>query len=99
LNVTPTRNLVLNIGAGSAATRTLDLETGPFNAQALDMEFPLAHGRSYEGADHMLPFEHRWRIQLTHGRLAKEVLRARFPRLYGALQSAYHAVIPRSRHI
>lgn len=99
LNVTPTRNLVLNIGAGPAATRTLDLDCGPCHAEALDIAFPLAHGRAYEGADEMLPFEHRWRIQLTHGRLARELLRARFPRLYGTLQSAYRALKLRSRPV
>ncbi|MEX2151180.1 MAG: hypothetical protein WD793_13295 [Steroidobacteraceae bacterium] len=96
-NVTPTANLVLNIGVGPSATRTPVLDCGPFHTAALDIAFPLAHGRPYEGPDEMLPFEHRWRIQLSQGRLAREVLQARFPLLYRALQTAFRAVRPRSR--
>jgi hypothetical protein len=91
-NVTPTTNLVLNIGVGPSATRTPTLECGPHHREALEMDFPLAAGANYEGADEMLPFEHRWRIQLTRGRLYREVLQARFPRLYAGLRAAARAL-------
>jgi hypothetical protein len=97
LNVTPTKNLVLNIGAGPSATRTSVLDCGPFHREALDIPFPLTDSPKYEGVDEMLPFEHRWRIQLTSARLYKEALQAQFPRLYGALRTAFHAFKRRSR--
>lgn len=94
-NVTPTRNLVLNIGVGPAATRTANLECGPHHREALDMPFPLADAPRYEGAADMLPFELRWRTQLTCLRLARQVLHHRYPRVYGALQTALTALRPR----
>jgi len=97
LNVTPTTNLVLNIGVGPSATRTPLLECGPHHKEALDIAFPLVEGARYEGADEMLPYEHRWRIQLTPRRLYGEVLQAQFPRLYGALRTAFHAAKQLSR--
>lgn len=96
-NVTPATNLVLNIGVGPSATRTPVLDCGPFHVGGLEIEFPLIHGRPYEDPDEMLWFEHRWRIQLNRSRLASEVLRARFPRLYGALRTLFRAVKPRAR--
>ena len=86
LNVTPTTNLVLNIGIGASATRSSVLECGPFHKDALEIDFPLVGDEpTLEEADRMLPFEHRWRIQLTSSRLCFEVL-------YGALQPVYHAL-------
>ena len=87
-NATPTTNLVVNIGVGSSATQTAELDCGPHHSGARDIPFPLVHGARYEGADGMLPFEHRWRIQLTPWRLVRQVLHYRFPRLYAALRSA-----------
>jgi hypothetical protein len=40
----------------------------------------------------MLPFEHRWRIQLTPWRLGRQVLHYRFPRLYAALRCAFRGL-------
>ncbi|MGH8687194.1 MAG: hypothetical protein ACREVQ_05735 [Burkholderiales bacterium] len=87
-NATPAKNLVLNIGTGPSATRTASLEHGPHHRAAEDMPFPLVEGRKYEGADEMLDFEHRWRIQLTPWRLFRQVMHHRHPRLYRALRSA-----------
>jgi hypothetical protein len=94
-NVTPTTNLVLNIGVGPSATRTPVLDCGPFHTADADIAFPLVHGRPYERSDEMLAFEHRWRIQLRPERLASELLRPRFPRLYGAMRKIFRAVRPR----
>lgn len=96
-NVTPATNLVQNIGIGPSATRTPVLDCGPFHVGGLEVAFPLAHGRPHEGADEMLPFEHRWRIGLSHRRLARELLRARFPRMHRALRAVFRSVKPRSR--
>lgn len=96
-NVTPATNLVLNIGVGPSATHTPVLDCGPFHAGGMEIGFPLIHGRPYEGADEMLWFEHRWRIQLSRSRLVREVLRARFPRLYRALRATFRALSPRPR--
>jgi hypothetical protein len=98
-NVTPATNLVLNIGVGPSATRTVVLESGPFHKAALDIDFPLVDGPKYAGADEMLPFEYRWRIQLTPWRVFREVLHSRFPRLYGMLRTVFRAVKPRSRAV
>jgi hypothetical protein len=87
-NVTPTTNLVLNIGTGESATRTVELDGGPHHRSAQDIRFPLVDGAPYEGADAMLPFEHRWRAQLTPWRLLRQVFHYRFPRLYAALRRA-----------
>lgn len=97
LNVTPTVNLVLNIGVGVSATSTPALECGPFHREAMEMSFPLVDGRKYEGADEMLPSEHRWRIQLTRWGLVREVFHIRFPVVYSALRAAFRAVRPGSR--
>jgi len=86
-NVTPTTNLVLNIGTGAAATQTAGFDLGPHHTEAGEMAFPLTDAARYEGADGMLPFEHRWRIQLTWWRLLRQVLHYRYPRLYAALRS------------
>jgi hypothetical protein len=86
-NVTPARNLVLNIGTGPSATQTASLECGPHHVAAEDMPFPLVDGVKYEGADEMLHDEHRWRIQVTPWRLCRQVMHYRHPRLYGALRS------------
>jgi hypothetical protein len=91
LNVTPTTNLVLNIGTGPSATNTPVMQCGPYHRAALDIDFPLVDGVKYEGADEMLPYENRWRNQFTPRRLYSEVLKAQFPRLYGALRTAFHA--------
>lgn len=91
LNVTPSVNLVLNIGVGPSATRTPVMECGPHHKDALDVAFPLVAGARYEGADEMLPYEYRWRIQLTPRRLYSEAAQAQFPRLYRALRGAFHA--------
>ena len=88
-NVTPTRNLVLNIGDGPSATRTSLLDCGPFHKEALDIDFPLVECPAYDGADAMLPFEHRWRIQLTRPRLIRWWIRKRFPRSYGFLERIF----------
>jgi hypothetical protein len=96
-NVTPATNLVLNIGAGPSATRTVDLECGPFHREAQEIAFPLVHNRQFERADELLAFEHRWRIQLTRWRVFLQVLRYRFPRLHGLLRTVLHAVRSRSR--
>ena len=82
-NVTPTRNLVLNIGDGPSATRTTSLDCGPHHSEALEMDFPLVDCQPYEGAEQLLRFEHRWRIQLRRATLAKWWMHRRYPRLYG----------------
>jgi hypothetical protein len=87
-NVTPATNLVLNIGTGSSATRTTALDCGPHHCAARDMEFPLVHADPYEGAERTLPYEHRWRVQLTRARLFRQVMHYRYPRLYAALRAA-----------
>lgn len=92
LNVTPTTNLVLNIGVGPSATQTVDLKCGPHHSESRDISFPLVDAARYEGADRMLPFEHRWRIQLTPWRLGRQVLHYRFPRLYAALRCAFRGL-------
>ena len=57
------------------------------------MDLPLvACEASPRDADALLPFEHRWRIQLTMWQLCKELLHVRFPRLYGALQAVHRTV-------
>jgi hypothetical protein len=97
LNATPTKNLVLNIGTGSAATRTAQLEPGPFHRAALDIAFPLAHPARHEGAKDLLPFELRWRMQLSPWILVRQVAHYRFPRIYGMLRTMYHSLKPRAR--
>ena len=88
-NVTPTSNLVLNIGVGPSATRTAALVCGPFHRQALDMPFPLVHAAEYQGAEELLPFELRWRTQLTPWRLVRQAMHYRYPRAYGFLRTAF----------
>jgi hypothetical protein len=92
--VTPTANLVLNIGTGPSATTTADFHFGPFHREALEMRFPLIDASRYDGADGMLRFEHRWRIQLTPWRLLRQVLHFRYPRLYAAARSALRGTTP-----
>jgi hypothetical protein len=75
LNVTPTRNLVLNVGDGPSATRTTSLDCGPFHRAAEDIVFPLTDGAPHEGGEALLPWEHRWRIQVTPWKLFKYWLR------------------------
>jgi hypothetical protein len=88
-NVTPSVNLVLNIGSGPSATRTPDLDCGPHHQAAEEMALPLEeHDAAPAEADSMLKFEHRWRIHLTPQRLLRELLQVRFPRLYEALRQA-----------
>ena len=87
-NVTPTRNLVLNIGLGSSATRTASLELGPFHREAQDIDFPLVDCRKYEGSEAMAGHEHRWRVQLTLWIVFRQVMHRKFPRLYAALRAA-----------
>lgn len=86
-NVTPARNLVLNIGTGSSATQTADFDCGPHHTAAEDIAFPLVDGARYEGADDMLDSEHRWRVQLTPWRLFRQAMHYRYPRLYRALRA------------
>jgi hypothetical protein len=90
-NVTPARNLVLNVGVGPSATNTAVLECGPQHREALETDFPLTHAPKYDGADDMLPFEHRWRVQLTPWRLFRQVMHNRFPRLYDAARALLRA--------
>lgn len=89
-NATPTKNLVLNIGQGPSATRTVDLAPGPFNRSAREIEFPLVDGTKYEGHSSMFRFERRWRSQLTPWIVFRQVMHRRFPRLYAALRAALH---------
>lgn len=96
-NATPARNLVLNIGVGSSATRTTNLESGPYHSAAHDISFPLIDCPKYTGADEMMRFEHRWRIQLTPWRIFRQVVHNRCPRFYGAVRAVFHALKPRSR--
>lgn len=96
-HATPARNLVLNIGDGPSATRTASLECGPFHKDALEMDFPLVHAAKYEGADALLPLEHRWRIQLTRTRLLRWWLQHRFPRAYRILKTVVGGLWPRRR--
>jgi hypothetical protein len=91
-NVTPTSNLVLNIGTGPAATRTSAMDCGPYHKEAADIEFPLRDGSRYEGAQRLLPYEHRWRIQLKARHLAAQLLDARFPRVYQVLRRLRHGL-------
>ena len=89
LHATPARNLVLNIGTGTSATTTVQQEFGPCHRDALEMEFPLAHqSPDADVADALLPFELRWRINLTARRLWREVLRSAFPRFYAHVRGA-----------
>ena len=90
-NVTPARNLVLNIGLGPSATRTASLALGPFHREAQDIDFPLVDGARYEGPGQMLRFEQRWRAQLTPWVVFRQVMHRKFPRLYAALRGALHA--------
>jgi hypothetical protein len=76
VNVTPTRNLVLNIGDGPSATRTTSLDCGPFHQRALDIAFPLSGAPRHEGGEALLRWEHRWRIQVTRWKLLKHWLRS-----------------------
>jgi len=93
-NVTPTRNLVLNIGLGPSATRTASLALGPFHREAQDTGFPLVDCGRYEGAEEMLRFEQRWRAQLTPWVIFRQVMHRKFPRLYAALRAALHVAWP-----
>jgi len=94
LNVTPAKNLVLNIGVGPSATRTAALECGPFHREAQDIAYPLVHPADHGGAAQMLPFEHRWRIQLTPWRVFRQVASNRLPGLYGALRHVFRFFRP-----
>ena len=93
-NVTPTRNLVLNIGLGPSATRTASLALGPFHREAQESAFPLVDCARYEGPEAMLRFEQRWRAQLTPWVVFRQVMHRKFPRLYAALRGALHAARP-----
>ncbi|MDH4094675.1 MAG: hypothetical protein OEV81_07790 [Betaproteobacteria bacterium] len=93
-NVTPTRNLVLNIGLGPSATRTASLALGPFHREAQDADFPLVHCARYEGPEAMFRFEQRWRAQLTPWVVFRQVMHRKFPRLYAALRGALQAARP-----
>lgn len=96
-NVTPSVNLVLNIGTGPSATRTPDLDCGPHHQAAEQMALPLDdHDAAPAEADSMLEYEHRWRIQLTPRRLYRELFGATFPRLYGALRLVRRSLWRRS---
>jgi hypothetical protein len=90
-NVTPTRNLVLNVGLGPSATRTASLALGPFHRDALDIDFPLVDCAKYEGPEAMSGHERRWRVQLTPWVVFRQVMHRKFPRLYAGLR----AVLPR----
>jgi hypothetical protein len=94
-NVTPAANLVLNIGVGPAASRTVKMDCGPYHRQAQETTFPLMHGRPYEGADDLLSFEHRWRIHLTPFRVLRQVMHFRFPRTYEALRAVVRSLTAR----
>jgi hypothetical protein len=96
LNVTPTKNLVLNIGLGEDATRTAGMDFGPFHKKALEMDFPLTHCESYTGAADLQPFENRWRIQASRWRLLKRVLNNKIPRTYRFVTAVIRTVVPKS---
>lgn len=91
-NATPARNLVLNIGEGPSATRTATLDCGPFHKAALEMDFPLTPAREYEGADELLPYEHKWRIQLTRSLLLKWWVKSNFPRSCRFLKAVFEGI-------
>jgi hypothetical protein len=96
-NATPSRNLVLNIGTGSSATHTAHLNCGPFHNGPLEVDFPLVDGAKYYGADEMLPFEHKWRVQLSHWRVLRHAMHYNFPHVYSLLRRALNALKLRSQ--
>jgi hypothetical protein len=85
-NATPTRNLVLNIGDGPSATRTIALDCGPFHREAQDIQLPLTDCPKYEGPEQLLRLEHKWRLQARPSLLAKSWMSGTFPRSYGLLK-------------
>ncbi|UCH49808.1 MAG: hypothetical protein JSU95_08635 [Betaproteobacteria bacterium] len=95
-NVTPTANLVMNIGLGEDATRTAGMSFGPLHAQASELRFPLVDSEPYRGAAELLPFEDRWRIQVSRWRLLKRLLSGKFPRAYRFSATLIRAAWPRS---
>lgn len=92
LSITPSKNLISNIGFGPDATHTTDLNSAAANLATSDIDFPLVHPITYEVN---LTFDREQDIRFSPALwdlLAGEITRRLPPRVYSFARAIYHGL-------